>query len=79
MRVANGTEQSEHESMDADALLTATRCVEMCFESCPGSVLQTYAVFRIAMDGGGWSKQAIASIAVSALTTGFSAATISFE
>ncbi|GMI43573.1 hypothetical protein TeGR_g4439, partial [Tetraparma gracilis] len=79
MRVANGTEQSEHESMDADVLLTATRGVEMCFESCPGSVLQTYAVFKIAMDGGGWSKRAIASIAVSALTTGFSAATISFD
>jgi hypothetical protein len=30
-------------------------------------------------DGGNMSKQAVASIVVSALTTGFGAATISFE
>ncbi|GMI32162.1 hypothetical protein TeGR_g11318 [Tetraparma gracilis] len=79
MRVANGVDKNEYDSMDADIVLTAFRCAEMCFESCPGSVLQTYAVFEVAKRGGGWSKQAIASIVVSALTTGFGAATISFD
>jgi hypothetical protein len=79
MRVANGTDQSEHAALNPELELTATRCLEMCCESCPGSVLQMYAVFRNATNGGGWSKLAVASIVVSALTTGFGAATISFE
>jgi hypothetical protein len=79
MRVANGADRSEHAVMDPEIELVYVRGIEMCFESCPGSVLQMYAVFRIATNGGGWSKLAVASIVMSALTTGFGAATISFE
>jgi hypothetical protein len=51
----------------------------MCFESCPGSVLQTHSLLLAMKSNGGFSKLALLSIIVSALTTGFSAATISFE
>jgi hypothetical protein len=79
MNVANGAEMSEHAAISPDMELTLTRCIEMCFESVPGSVLTTYATLQSMKDGGNMSKQAVASIVVSALTTGFGAATISFE
>jgi hypothetical protein len=79
MRVANGAERSEHAAMDAEAGLVFTRGIEMCFESCPGSVLQTYTLLLAMKGGGTFSKVALGSIITSALTTGFCAATISFE
>jgi hypothetical protein len=41
--------------------------------------LQTYTLLRIAGDGGTVRKSAVGSLVVSALTVGFSAATISFD
>ena len=79
MRVANGAEQSEFSSASPELELTFSRCFEMCFESVPGSVLQVKKVFEVYQSKGSFSKAALASIVVSALTTGFSAATISFE
>ena len=37
MRVANGTEKSEHSSMDREDELTFARCIEMVLESIPGA------------------------------------------
>ena len=76
MRVANGADQDEHAKIDHDLVLTCTRGLEMAMESIPGSLLQVHALLK---SDGGFSKAALASIIMSALTTGFSAATISFE
>jgi hypothetical protein len=78
-RVANGGEQSEHAAMNAETELTFTRGFEMAMEAVPGSVLQAYACFRAMKGGDRVTKTAVASICISALTTGFGAATISFE
>jgi hypothetical protein len=79
MKVAAGAEQEEHTLMNSDLELVFTRCIEMVAESIPGAVLTTYATLTIMQSGGGWTYRAIGSIVVSALTTGFGAATISFE
>jgi hypothetical protein len=79
MNVASGNDQNEHAVWNPESELTYTRGLEMCLESVPGSVLTTFATFQSKRNGGGWDKRAIGSIVVSALTTGFGAATISFE
>jgi hypothetical protein len=79
MRVANGADQNEHSTISPDAELTLTRCLEMVCESIPGSVLQVGQLLQSYKDEGSVNKAALGSIVVSALTTGFSAATISFE
>jgi hypothetical protein len=66
--------------MDPDLELASCRAFEMCFESVPGSIVQCRALLQtMEADDGAFSKAALGSIVVSALTTGFSAATISFE
>ena len=47
MRVASGTEQSEHNVCDPATELTFTRCVELVSEAIPGSILQFTAAMRI--------------------------------
>jgi hypothetical protein len=79
MNVANGAERSSYALVDPSTELVYTRCIEMCFESVPGSVLTTYATLHELAASNILSKRAVGSIVVSALTTGFSAATISFE
>jgi hypothetical protein len=79
MNVANGAKKSSHASFDPSTELVYTRCIEMCFESVPGSVLTTYATIRELAASNILTKRAVGSIVVSALTTGFGAATISFE
>jgi hypothetical protein len=80
MRVANGTERSEHEALDPEIGLVYTRCFEIACESVPGSVLQTYSLLKsMGSTSGGYSRTALASILLSALTTGFGSAVISFE
>jgi hypothetical protein len=76
MRVANGGGRDEHAKLDHDMVLTCTRGLEMALESIPGSLLQVHALLKSDDRG---NKAALGSIVVSALTTGFSAATISFE
>jgi hypothetical protein len=78
-RVANGAEQSVHTTMDPETVLVCTRALEMATEAIPGSVLQTYSILQAMKSDAGFSKAALGSIVVSALTTGFGAATISFE
>jgi hypothetical protein len=79
MRVANGAQQEKHAAFNAELGLILTRGVEMAFESVPGSVLQVATFLKTMKDENGFSKAALGSIVVSALTTGFSAATVSFE
>jgi hypothetical protein len=83
MRVANGAQKSEYATVNPDIELTCSRCMEIVFESVPGSIVTAYAMLRgmesTGTANGGFDKRAAASIVVSALTTGFSAATISFE
>jgi hypothetical protein len=76
MRVANGIEPSEHAAVDTEKGLVYTRGIEMCIEAVPGTVLQMYAGLG---GSSGFGKAALGSIAMSALTTGFGAAVISFE
>jgi hypothetical protein len=60
--------------------LTMTRGFEVALESVPGSALQVHTLLKNGSSGAGsFSKAAITSIIISALTTGFSAATISYE
>jgi hypothetical protein len=81
MRVANGVQKSEYATVNPDIELTCSRSMEMVFESVPGSIVTAYAMLRGMehAESGSFDKRAAASIVVSALTTGFSAATISFE
>ncbi|GMI22558.1 hypothetical protein TeGR_g10182 [Tetraparma gracilis] len=79
VNVANGAERSSYALVDPSTELVYTRCIEMCFESVPGSVLTTYATLHELAASNILSKRAVGSIVVSALTTGFSAATISFD
>ncbi|GMI52212.1 hypothetical protein TeGR_g2169 [Tetraparma gracilis] len=80
MRVANGNEKLEHAKVSPQIELATTRGFELVCESIPGTVVQLAALFRgMQENGGDYSKAALASIVVSACTTGFVAATISFD
>jgi hypothetical protein len=79
MRVAYGAQREDNAVVEPDLELTITRGFEISCESVPGSVVQFGALFRAMRDGDGFSTSALASVVVSALTTGFTAATLSFE
>ena len=73
--VCSGKEADEHSVVDAMTELVACKAVEMVCESIPGCVLQLYAILQ----SGDRSRRAVVSVAVSALTTGFNSASISFD
>ena len=59
--------------------LIFSKCGELMFEAIPGCVVQVQA-YLIAMDSEeGASKQALVSLVISALCTGFTASTITFD
>jgi len=74
-RVCSGQEMAVHHSVDAKTELVMSKCIEMVCESIPGCVLQMFVL----MKEGTVSKAAVGSVVISALTTGFSSASISFE
>jgi len=74
-RVCAGQEMEEHHIIDAKTELVCTKCVEMLAESIPGSLLQLYVLLKVK----DVSRSAVGSVIVSAMTTGFSSASISFE
>jgi len=74
-RVCSGQEMEVHHAFDAQTELVITKCIEMVCESIPGCCLQMFAL----MKAGTVSQAAIGSVVVSALTTGFSSASIAFE
>jgi hypothetical protein len=73
-RVAEGNEHKKHAAMSPDMELAFTRSVEMAMEAIPGSLLQV----KTLMQATKVSIVPLASIMVSAHTTGFSASTITF-
>jgi hypothetical protein len=75
-RVIRGAEQSMDTIMDPKTELVFTRASELFAESIPGTLLQVHSQISVYMSGGGISKRVVTSIVISALTTGFTSATI---
>ena len=70
--VCSGKKMEEHHTCDAHTELVATKMVEMICESIPGCLLQLYVILKVGDSG----KREIASVVVSALTTGFASGTL---
>ena len=78
-RVATGQGQSEYQMVTPKYELLFSKCGELVFEAIPGCVVQVQA-YLIAMGSEeGASQQALVSLAISALCTGFTAGTITFD
>jgi hypothetical protein len=75
-RVAKGEKQKAGQAMDALAELSFMKGAEMFAEAIPGVIIQLMA---IATDDGDVSRAAWVSLSVSALTTGYASATISYD
>jgi len=65
----------EHHAFDAKSELVGTKCIEMICESIPGCLLQLYVILKV----GDTSGRAVTSVVISALTTGYSSGTISYD
>jgi len=74
-RVVSGHEMEEHHAWDAKTELVFTKGIEMVCESIPGCLLQLYVLLKVR----NVSRATVGSVLVSAMTTGFNSATISFE
>ena len=59
--------------------LAWTGCAELVCEAIPGCILQFTAAMRVLRGGGVVSNIAVGSFVISALTTGYSSACISFD
>jgi hypothetical protein len=78
-RVATGQDQKEHQVLTPKTELLFSKGTEVIFEAIPGCVVQVQA-YLIAMDSEeGASWQALVSLVISALCTGFTAGTITFD
>ena len=75
-RVASGHEMDEHHTINAKLELVCTKGIEMLAESIPGCLLQLFVLLK---NNGLLSRATVGSVIVSAMTTGFSSASISFE
>ena len=75
-RVASGHEMDEHHAFDAKTELAFAKGIEMVCESIPGAILQLYVLLK---QSDTVSRATVGSVIVSAMTTGFSSASISFE
>jgi hypothetical protein len=75
-RVAKGEKQEAGQAMDALTELSFMKGAEMFAEAIPGVIIQLMA---IATNDGGVSDAAWVSLSVSALTTGYASATISYD
>ena len=67
-----GQKMEEHHTFDAKTELVFTKCAEMICESIPGCLLQLYVILKV----GDTSNRAVTSVVISALTTGYSSATL---
>ena len=74
-RVVSGKQMEEHHAFSAKDELVFTKCAEMLAESIPGSLLQLYVLLKVR----NVTRATVGSVIVSAMTTGFSSASISFE
>jgi hypothetical protein len=78
-RVATGLDQNEYQVLTPKMELLFSKGGELVFEAIPGCVVQVQA-YLVAMDSEeGASQQALASLVISALCTGFTASTITFD
>ena len=78
-RVATGLEQSEYQVLSPKTELLASKATELMFEAIPGCVVQVQAGLVAMGTEEGASSQALASLVISALCTGFTAGTITFD
>jgi len=78
-RVATGQDQNEYQVFTPKMELLSSKAAELMFEAIPGCVVQVQA-YLLAMDSEeGASQQALVSLAISALSTGFAAASITLD
>jgi hypothetical protein len=77
--VVRGKKQEEHQAFDAKSELAFTKAGEMFAESIPGCVLQLYVVLKFLAMGEQVSERAVFSIVLSALTTGYSSSTLTYD
>ena len=75
-RVASGAKISKGQAVDPVMEMTCTKCAEMFAEAIPGVIIQLSAILS---GDGGTSTGATVSLAVSALTTGFVSASLSYD
>jgi hypothetical protein len=75
-RVATGEKQDAEQAFDALTEMTYMKGIEMFAEAIPGVIIQLMA---IATNDGDVSDAAWVSLSVSALTTGYASATISYD
>jgi hypothetical protein len=78
-QVAKGAEQSVGAVFDPATELAFTKGVEMIAESIPGCVLQFYVLLTTLKGEDGASTSSITSLLISALSTGYSSATITWD
>jgi len=70
--VCSGKKMDEHHLIDAKSELVGTKMAEMICESIPGCLLQLNVMLKV----GDTSGRAVTSVVISALTTGYSSATL---
>ena len=75
-RVGSGAKMLEGQACEPLAEMVHMKTAEMFAEAIPGVVIQLSAILS---DGGQVTTAALASLTISALTTGFISATISFD
>jgi hypothetical protein len=75
-RVAKGEKQEAGQALDALTELSVMKCIEMFAEAIPGVIIQLMA---IATNDGDVEIAAWVSLSVSAFTTGYASATISYD
>ncbi|GMI29282.1 hypothetical protein TeGR_g9733 [Tetraparma gracilis] len=78
-RVATGLGQNEYQVMSPKSELLVSKGVELAFEAIPGCVVQVQAYLIAMGTEEGASQQALVSLVISALCTGFTAGTITFD
>ena len=75
-RVASASSILEGQLLDPLIEMTIIKCIEMFAEAIPGVIIQLSAILS---SEGGVSNAALASLAISSLTTGFISATTSYD
>ncbi len=78
-RVATGQKMDAHHIFEPLEEMTFTKASELFSEAIPGSVLQMYAILESAQQGRPIGTNAICSVLISFITSGFIAAVISYD
>ena len=78
-RVATGQDQNEHQMVTPKTELLMSKSGELVFEAIPGCVVQVQAYLVAMGTEEGANQQALVSLVISALCTGFTAGTMTFD